>query len=171
VKRGGSARVSPFACPPAVSMAELDTVHASCVVVGEAGVLIRGAPGTGKSTLAWNLTERARLGGRFAALVSDDRTQLRNRHGRLIASPVPAIAGYIEARGAGIVTVVHEPGVVVRLVVDLAAAAPARMPEPADSAAHICGVMLPRLQGRRGASLESLVFRRLSGVDDTVVTL
>ena len=60
-------------------------------------VLLRGPSGSGKSDLALRLIES---GGR---LVSDDQTHLA-RHGRsLIATPPPALAGMIEARGVGIV--------------------------------------------------------------------
>ena len=52
-----------------------ETVHATCVVIDEGGVLIRGAPAAGKSTLARELVAIALLQGRFARLVSDDRTE------------------------------------------------------------------------------------------------
>ena len=126
------------------------TVHATCVVVGEAGVLIRGESGAGKSSLALALIERAGLQGAFAALVGDDRVRVEVRHGRVVARPHPAIAGLVEIRGHGIVAVDHVPACVLRLVVDLVGAAP-RLPEPPEPEAAILGVAVPRLRIDRTA--------------------
>src|SRR5690242_7632767 len=95
-----------------------DAVHASCVVVGEAGILIRGPSGAGKSTLARELILEAHRVARFARLVSDDRVRIANRNGRLLASAPPAIAGKLEARGFGVLTMPYESFAIVRLVVD-----------------------------------------------------
>lgn len=120
------------------------TLHATCIVLAEDGILIRGAPGAGKSSLALDLIGRATAGGRFARLVSDDRVQVCAHSGRLVARAVPSIAGRIEIRGIGIVEVPHEPACILRLVVDLDGAPP-RMPEPDARHAEILGVRLPRL--------------------------
>jgi serine kinase of HPr protein (carbohydrate metabolism regulator) len=115
-----------------------ETVTASAVVYRGAGILIRGAPGTGKSTLALMLIED---GGR---LVGDDRIHLGVRNGRLVASGHGAIAGKIELRGRGLVERPFEPSAVVRLVVDCVAPDEiARMPEPAVLTATLLGVRLP----------------------------
>jgi serine kinase of HPr protein (carbohydrate metabolism regulator) len=134
-----------------------DTVHATCIVVGEAGILIRGESGTGKSALARAIVETANRAGRFARLVSDDRTRIAQRHGRLVAQVVPSIAGRIEARGAGILAVAHEPGAVVRLVVDITNAEPPRLPAPEDQTIVLCGVVVPRLRQCSNASSPGLV--------------
>jgi serine kinase of HPr protein (carbohydrate metabolism regulator) len=152
-------------------MREGETLHATCVVVGEAGLLIRGAAGTGKSTLARTLVHAARQSGRFARLVSDDRTKVRAVHGRLIAEAVAPIAGRIEVRGAGILPTDYEPSVVVRLVVDLSAEEPPRLPEPRDTTIVLCGIMVPRLPQRLGAPWQDVVLWHLGGVDDTFVTV
>ena len=127
--------------------------------------------GAGKSSLARELLLRRRA--RPAAsrrLVSDDRTRLEARHGRLVACPVEPIAGRIEIRGIGIVRQPFEPAAVVRLVVDSVgrAAAP---PEARTGSVSLCGVMVPRLRMRTGAISADIVLGRLSGVCDTVVTL
>jgi HPr kinase/phosphorylase len=98
-------------------------IHASCVQVAKAGenfgapstvgVLLIGKSGAGKSDLA------LRLIGRGAMLVSDDRTDLVVRRGKLIASAPRTLAGLIEIRGVGIVELPHARGVPVALVVDL----------------------------------------------------
>jgi HPr kinase/phosphorylase len=152
-------------------MADPDTIHATCVVLGEAGILIRGAAGTGKSTLARELVHAACRSGRFASLVSDDRTRIVERHGRLVAQVVADIAGRLEARGAGIFAVAHEPSAIVRLVVDLLDEQPDRLPDLEDQAISLCGVMVPRLRQQAGAPSFSLVLSRLSCVGDTVMTV
>ncbi|KQU55023.1 hypothetical protein ASG72_05360 [Bosea sp. Leaf344] len=129
-----------------------ERIHATTVAIGEAGLLLRGAAGSGKSTLALALIELARLRGGFARLVADDRTEITAAHGRLLARPVAPLAGVIERRGLGLTPEPHLPAVVLRLIVDLAAEEPARMPEPEDLVAQLGGVALPRLRlaGRPG---------------------
>ncbi|MFD0936192.1 HPr kinase/phosphorylase, partial [Methylobacterium trifolii] len=100
------------------------TVHATCIVVGEAGVLIRGEAGAGKTSLALALIDCVTGTGRFAALVGDDRIRLERHDGRLVARPHPAVAGLAEIRGFGIAATDWLPAAVLRLVVDLVAAAP-----------------------------------------------
>lgn len=122
-----------------------ETIHASCVLLGEAGVLIRGASGAGKSALCLALLDRAEREGRHARLVGDDRVRLEARHGRLVARPHPALAGLIEIRGHGIRRLAaHAPAAVVRLVVDLVETAE-RLPAPAPATVRLLGVSLPRL--------------------------
>src|SRR5262245_54700927 len=109
-------------------MTDAPSIHASCVLVGARGVLIRGPSGAGKSRLAlqpFRAAERGEIP--FARLVSDDRTFVTPSHGRLLARPAPQLAGMIEVRGSGIERVAHEPVAVVGLVVDLASAGE-RMP-------------------------------------------
>ncbi len=116
-----------------------ETVTASAVVYRGAGILIRGAPGTGKSSLALMLIEG---GGR---LVGDDRVHLGACHGRIIASGHGTIAGRIELRGHGLVERPFEPSAIVRLVVDLALPDQIeRLPEPDELTATLLGVQLPR---------------------------
>lgn len=119
-------------------------IHATAVVIGEAGVLIRGASGAGKSTLARELLRQAELAGRFARLVGDDRVRVTPRNGRLVAEAHPDIAGLIEIRGLGIVSMPYETAAVVRLVVDCEAEPPTRL--PMDDVATVAGVTLPRIR-------------------------
>ncbi|WP_132251007.1 HPr kinase/phosphorylase [Methylobacterium segetis] len=119
------------------------TVHATCVVVGEGGILIRGAAGAGKSSLALGLLDRAEREGLHAQLVGDDRIRIERHHGRLVARPHPAIVGLIEVRGLGLRTVPALDAAILRLVVDCVERAE-RLPEPAE-AAVVLGIALPRL--------------------------
>lgn len=86
--------------------------HANTVAVGACGVLIRGASGSGKSSLSLQLMS---LG---ATLVADDQTRLSLHNGRVWAEAPASIAGLIEARGVGILRVAHAKAAI-SLVVDL----------------------------------------------------
>jgi len=147
-----------------------ETIHAGCVLVGEAGLLIRGSSGSGKSTLAREVVSRALMAGRFGRLVSDDRTLIQARNGRLLAYPVEPIGGCIEVFGLGIVRQSFEPAAVVRLIVDLCEDLP-RYPEEPDKHVVLCGVMVPRVRMQAGAISADIALGCLSGVCDTVVTL
>jgi serine kinase of HPr protein (carbohydrate metabolism regulator) len=95
------------------------TIHACALRVGDAGLLIRGASGSGKSALTLALIAGAQAQGRSASLVADDRVALKLREGQLLASPHPLIAGQIEKRGTGILDMPHEPQVALTHVIDL----------------------------------------------------
>lgn len=93
--------------------------HATLVVVGEKGVLITGPSGSGKSTLALKLLASCKGEGLFARLISDDQVLLSACSGRLIGAAPGSIAGLVEVRGAGPVTIQHEKAAVVDLAVKL----------------------------------------------------
>lgn len=143
--------------------AESPTVHATAVVIGAAGVLIRGRPGAGKSTLALDLVERRTAAGSFAALIADDRVHLSAAGGRLIARRPGRIAGLIEVRGVGILPVPSEAAAVIRLVIDLEPAeSVARLPEAADDRVILEGISLRRLVlGCRDTRLASATVERV----------
>ena len=123
----------------------MGTLHAGCVVIGEAGILIRGVSGSGKSLLAGRLIDAARAQGLFARLVADDRVALTLTGGRLVARPNRAIAGKMEVRGLGIAAAPHEDAAVIRLVVDCVIETPSRLPDDAERSVTIDGVVLPRV--------------------------
>jgi HPr kinase/phosphorylase len=138
----------------------MEGLHAACIALGEAGVLIRGPSGSGKSTLALLLADSP--GG---ALVADDRVRVSVREGRAVARAHPGEAGRVEIRGQGIVTVnwlglASRDEVVLALVVDLVETAH-RLPEP-PAAWHGDGVSLPRIvldRAVRQAGLAPLLVR------------
>jgi serine kinase of HPr protein (carbohydrate metabolism regulator) len=94
-------------------------IQATCVAIDGRGVLIRGAPGSGKSDLALRLIDSG------AALVADDGVDLQAENGALLArfppQAPPELKGKIEVRGLGIVEVGAGPAVRLALLVDLAA--------------------------------------------------
>ncbi|MDQ0467318.1 HPr kinase/phosphorylase [Labrys wisconsinensis] len=122
------------------------SIHATCLLVGAKGVLIRGAPGAGKSRLALALIDDAARRGRFARLVGDDRVVLEAAGGRLVARAPAGIAGLIERRGLGIERVAFEPAAVLALVADIVADdALERLPEEASRRTVLAGIALARL--------------------------
>jgi HPr kinase/phosphorylase len=138
------------------------TIHASAVLVGARGLLIRGDSGAGKSQLVLQLIAAAAEGRlAFARLVADDRVFVAAAHGRLIARVPRALAGLLEIRGLGIRRLPYEPVAVIRLVVDLAASAE-RMPPAAATETEIEGVRLPRLAVAPGEDPFSLVLASLT---------
>ena len=117
------------------------------MIIGDAGILIRGASGSGKSGLALALIRVASQTGQFASLVGDDRIAVEAANGRLIARAHPAIAGQVERHGFGIARLPAETTAVVRLVVDFLApqAKSTSLPDPQDQATMLEGIALPRI--------------------------
>ena len=79
-----------------------DTLHASAVRLKAGGVLLLGAAGSGKSSLAMHLIDQ--YGGQ---LIADDRVELTVSDARLRAAPPENLAGMLELRGLGIVTLAY----------------------------------------------------------------
>lgn len=103
----------------------MTNIHASCIVLGpagqpfgapeETGVLFLGASGSGKSDLVLRMIERG------ADLVADDRVDLYTRDGRLWGRPPASLAGLIEIRGLGLVTLPYRSEIAITLVIALVA--------------------------------------------------
>jgi serine kinase of HPr protein (carbohydrate metabolism regulator) len=101
-------------------------VHGTCVELAGTAVLLRGAPGSGKSDLALRLID----GG--ARLVADDRVDLRLEGDRLVASAPAPLKGRLEVRGLGIIALPSLAEASLGLVADLVALGMVeRLPEPA----------------------------------------
>lgn len=112
-----------------------ETLHASCVAIGEHAVLIEGRSGAGKSDLALRLIDRG------AALVSDDYTVLMRSARKLLATPPATIAGKIEVRGLGILDMPYRDRVAVSLLVELVDEVERMPPEP--QTRRIAGIDVP----------------------------
>jgi len=138
----------------AAAPAGTSSLHATAVIRGESGVLILGPSGSGKSALALALMAHARAAGAFSALIGDDRIFVTRAHGRLIARGASNMAGVIERRTAGLISVRHEPAAVLRLAVELCGRGRRwpRMPED-DDALIVGEVTLPRLALDSGLSV------------------
>jgi serine kinase of HPr protein (carbohydrate metabolism regulator) len=126
------------------SRSALGFVHATALIVGERGVLVRGPSGSGKTSFSLALMTEARRDGLFARLIGDDRVDLSEVSERIIARPHPAIAGLVEQRWRGVVPAAVEAAGVIRLVVDLVEHSPPRVP-PEDEDVLLGTVSLPRL--------------------------
>lgn len=126
-------------------MVTTETVHATCVVIGDAGVLIRGPSGSGKSTLARRLLELAAQRGLTYALVGDDRVILTKKLGEIIAEGHPAIRGMIEVRGLGIGTTKVVPHAVIRLLADCNSVLGSRFPDADERVGSVLGISLRRI--------------------------
>ncbi|MEO7680691.1 MAG: aldolase, partial [Sphingomonas sp.] len=90
-----------------------ERIHATTVAIRGRGVALLGASGSGKSDLALRLIDRG------AVLVSDDYTEIGAIDGVVMAKAPRTIAGLIEVRGVGIVTVPHLDNVEIALAVQL----------------------------------------------------
>jgi HPr kinase/phosphorylase len=80
---------------------------------GDCGVLLLGESGAGKSDLALRLISRG------AQLVADDRVELFARDDALWAHPPKTLAGLIEVRGVGVLSLPFDAEARIGLVVQL----------------------------------------------------
>jgi len=122
---------------------EMVNIHASCVrLASGGGVLLIGPSASGKSDLALRLVDEG------AVLIADDRTELRAQNGQLIAGAPQALAGLIEVRGVGILTLEHGKTAAVTLAVELVPRSEVvRMPERAVFSQFGVSIRLVRLNG------------------------
>jgi HPr kinase/phosphorylase len=104
-------------------------------------VVLRGAPGSGKSDLALRLIE----GG--ARLIADDQTRLLKKGRALVATVPTVLAAMMEVRGVGIVKLARTETVSsapLALLVDLVAPDRIeRLPDPESES--LLGIAVPRL--------------------------
>ena len=126
-------------------------LHASCVSADGHGILILGAAGSGKSSLALKLM------GLGADLVSDDRTFVMRESDKLIATCPDEIKGKIEARGIGLLKVTPVDCAELSLVVDLRLQIDKRLPK--DDKYNIFGIILRCIgRSRLDAFAEAVYF-------------
>ena len=144
----------------------MTTIHASAVLAGARAVLIRGAAGSGKSSLAFALIRAGETGALpFTRLVGDDRVYIEAAHGRLTVRPAAALEGLIEIRGLGIRRLPFEPLAVVGLVVDLGASDSERLPAADSAVTEVAGIALPRLAVAPAMKPFRLVYAALRTAD------
>ena len=121
-----------------------DNYHASAVLVGDRGVLVAGASGSGKTELCLALLDHCRLWGELARLVCDDQVLLSTAGGRLIATAPETIFGLVEVRGLAPRPIPTEPRMVVDLFVQLVP--PPQSPRFAEERTQeLAGCLVPRL--------------------------
>lgn len=132
-----------------------DTVHATCVAIAKRGILILGPSGSGKSTLGLALMA---LG---AELVSDDRTILANKAGKLVARCPPPVRGLIEARGLGLIRAQTIVSANIALVVDLGQTESDRLPPFRHTT--LCGVTCDLALGQQTPHFPSFLLAYMKG--------
>jgi HPr kinase/phosphorylase len=116
-------------------------LHATTISLGGRAIMLRGVPGSGKSDLALRLLEC----GADCALVADDQTLLTRQGDTLLASAPSSIAGLLEVRGLGIVSLPAVRDVPLLLVADLMPhASIPRMPDPQQQVVELLGLHIAR---------------------------
>lgn len=128
-------------------MQEAVNIHGTAIAVGTAGLLFLGPSGIGKSSLAFACLASAKQLGLPSALIADDRVLVSRRDGTVIAECPPSIAGLIEIRGTGILTIGSIPSGPLHLAVlpvDLATAE--RLPPEDDGIEVVGDVFLPAIR-------------------------
>jgi HPr kinase/phosphorylase len=138
------------------------SIHATALVIGEAGVLVRGPAGSGKSSLTLALLALAADQRSFARLIGDDRVLVCAEGARVLVRGTPSVLGLIERRGYGVVQTSTEPCAVIRLIVDLLPEGERaeRLPEKHVLCATLDGIAVPRLV----FDARSTLFERSSAV-------
>ena len=131
-------------------------VHATTVAVGTRALLIAGPSGSGKSSLALKLLAMGAL------LDADDQTVLRPVEGGTPNASAPTnIAGRIEARGLGLLSVPTAPPTPLAAILNLALHETERLP-PYRSVA-ILGANVPVLHNVDTPYFPSALFLYLQG--------
>ncbi|WP_422374359.1 HPr kinase/phosphorylase [Roseibium sp.] len=121
-------------------------IHANCLIVGTAGLLLRGESGSGKTVLTDFLVETAKARGNLGLLVSDDYVHLASRDGALIACAPETISGKMEVRGFGLAETAFAPEAHIDLVIDLEPVEDMeRLPEVPLGTVRLETVQLPQL--------------------------
>lgn len=146
--------------PPIMRRSETRTVsksrHATAVTVDGRALLITGASGTGKSTLA---LEMIALG---ATLICDDQVMLERQGNVVMASAPSGAPAVIEARGIGLIPVDQvAPPAPITLIMDLDAAETKRMPRA--RVASVLGVPVRRLGRPERLSAAALILALRGG--------
>jgi HPr kinase/phosphorylase len=106
------------------------------------GVLVIGAPGSGKTDLAIRLIgdcpwQRSRL-------VADDQTLIELRDNQIVMAPPAKIKGLLEMRGIGITPVASIDVCPLVLIVETVSERPPRLPE-AKASFEILGRQMPKI--------------------------
>jgi serine kinase of HPr protein (carbohydrate metabolism regulator) len=129
-------------------------IHATGLVLGSTGLILRGPSGAGKSLLALELIDEWELRGENAKLVSDDRIDIEAAGTGLVMRAPKAIEGLIELRGRGIVSRPFVASAPLHLVVDLVDTLE-RMVEEDQLTIELSGITLARCPVPRAGTVDS----------------
>lgn len=129
-------------------------VHATGLVLGKTGLILRGVSGAGKSLLALELIDEWEARGLPAKLVSDDRIEIEAGPTGVVMYAPKTIEGLIELRGRGIVERPFVRKAPLHLVVDLVDSVE-RMIEEDQLVTSLEGVPLARCPVPRAGKVDS----------------
>ena len=129
-------------------------IHATGLVLGGTGLILRGISGAGKSLLALELIDEWEARGLPAQLVSADRIDIEATGKGLVMHAPKAIEGLIELRGRGIVSRPFVSKAALHLVVDLVDAYE-RMIEEDELVTELEGMRLARCPVPRAGKVDS----------------
>lgn len=129
-------------------------IHATGLVLGKTGLILRGPSGAGKSLLALELLDEWDARGLPAKLVSDDRIDVEATKTGLVMHAPKAIEGLIELRGRGIVSRPFVERAPLNLVVDLVDELD-RMVEEDALVTELMGISLARCPVPRAGKIDS----------------
>lgn len=140
-----------------------ENIHATALLIGERGILVTGASGSGKTALALALIDHCHRRGLFARLVGDDQLFVEAHAGRLVCRAPVTIEGLIEVPGLGPRRLPFEPACVVDLHVRLLPAdETARFQEDASDSIAGCAVQRIDLAQRNVSAALPAVIARLA---------
>ena len=125
-------------------------LHATCVDVEGAGILIVGRSGSGKSSLAVSLLA---LG---ASLVADDQCELMFQNNGFLITKPPSLPSNIEIRGIGLISVPVITDTSLCWVVNMDETEKERMPNPKFT--EINGYKVPTIFGKNVDDLASRIY-------------
>lgn len=131
-----------------------ENVHATGLVLGKTGLILRGPSGAGKSLLALELIDEWEARGLTAKLVSDDRIDIEATPRGLVMHAPKAIEGLVELRGRGIVSRPFVRKAPLHLVVDLVDGLE-RMVEEDALVTNLEGVSIARCPVPRAGKIDS----------------
>ncbi|WP_138934627.1 HPr kinase/phosphorylase [Roseovarius arcticus] len=128
---------------------QAQVLHATSIEIDGRGVLIRGASGSGKSSLGLQLMA---LGG---VLIADDRTRASLDGGDVFLDAPDTIRGQIEARGVGILNSPTAGPTPAALIVDMDGPVADRLPLWEEGV--LLGRALPLVRGNDAAHLPAAI--------------
>jgi HPr kinase/phosphorylase len=121
-------------------------VYGTCVALGRKAAVLQGPSGSGKSDLALRFVMDMPP-ALNAALVADDQVWVERAGDGLIARPPATIAGKIEVRGIGIVSLPHLQEAELRLIIQLSHPDEVpRLPTMGRETTEIHGIAVPILR-------------------------
>ena len=132
----------------------VENIHATGLVLGKVGLILRGPSGAGKSLLALELIDEWEARGLTAKLVSDDRIDIEVTPRGLVMHAPKAIEGLIELRGRGIVSRPFAAKAPLHLVVDMVDTLE-RMVEEDALVTELLGINITRCPVPRAGKVDS----------------